>query len=145
MKKGIMEREIKFRYFWQHKEVGTIYSHEHTLQEIEVAISCCQPGYDIIARAQFTGLKDGNGKDIYDGDVLNCSTTRFTPSSYTGSNPLRRLFYGTVEYGTAGFLVRLSNQRQIDKLGGKSVIHFSIMDEYEVIGNIYENPEFTPA
>lgn len=140
-------REIKFIYTIV-RENGFVFNSESmTLEDIELKLAAnfltnnIVRTCDKIHRRQFTGLKDRNGKQIYEGDIVNGTTTRFTPSSYSGSNPLAREFSGVVEYQTAGFIVRLNNQKHIDKLGGKSVLHFSVMDEYEIIGNIYENPE----
>jgi uncharacterized phage protein (TIGR01671 family) len=69
---------------------------------------------------QYTGLKDKNGKEIYEGDILD------THAQYDDIY-IRRVVYErcglTLEPGT-GYTLTKSNER-----------HF------EVIGNIYENPE----
>lgn len=63
---------------------------------------------------QYTGLKDKNGKEIYEGDVVN----------YFGH------YLGVVEWKDSGFWVYESQASR-----------YSITDNMEVIGNIYENQE----
>ena len=67
---------------------------------------------------QFTGLKDKNSKEIYEGDIIN-----------TGGE-----LNGTVVYELCEFLTRFSKTlcRRLN---------VNIQNEIEVIGNIYENPE----
>lgn len=77
---------------------------------------------------QYTGLKDKNGKEIYEGDI--CSTDLSRP-------------YLIVVFRNGAFIYQCHDD-------GKD--YFDIMlptevesdvDKYtEVIGNIYENPEF---
>jgi uncharacterized phage protein (TIGR01671 family) len=72
---------------------------------------------------QFTGLKDKNGKEIYEGDVLGAS-----PSWECQRAEVRWERGGFVKYG-------LYNSGWTDTQLLDGLAHF------EVIGNIYENPE----
>lgn len=80
--------------------------------------------YDVDANTvgQYTGLKDCNDKDIYDGDIFNT----------------RRYFYpgiAVVEWvDDARFLgFTIENERKI--------VYVDSEPGVEVVGNIYENPE----
>lgn len=86
---------------------------------------------------QFTGLKDINGTEIYEGDIL---TTEFYPFQDYGKHN----YHGVVEWidETASFYItkRIANN---EKRGISDGISEPIEDisEFEIIGNIYENPE----
>ena len=78
---------------------------------------------------QFAGLKDKNGKEIYGGDILDCSYV----NPMTG-NKVERLFF--VEYGKAAFMARCISHSPF----GDTYLHFE-NTKGNIIGNIYENPE----
>jgi|WetSurSiteA1Bulk_404760.scaffolds.fasta_scaffold35536_3 uncharacterized phage protein (TIGR01671 family) len=110
-------REIKFRA-WHLKEHKMLYAKSWAIlrwQEEER-----QP-IDIM---QFTGLRDKNGKEIYDGDILRQYLK-------IGGKKLKRI--GFVEYESGSFL--------FSKEGRDSYYVGNQFCIFEVIGNLYENPE----
>ena len=68
---------------------------------------------------QYTGLKDKNGKEIYEGDILRCNN-----------------LYFEVYYDTEMAMFNLKRQEHKITSFLLSATHL-----YDVAGNIYENPE----
>lgn len=120
-----MKREIKFRA-WDGKKM--LYDNDNSNLMVEHYNSVwsvfCQSLQDVnkdFILMQFTGLKDKNGKDIYERDVVAYHDWRDDGTGYSE----KILISEPVYYGGGSFYP-ISNQPP---------------DEFEVIGNIYENPE----
>jgi uncharacterized phage protein (TIGR01671 family) len=111
-------REIKFRA-WDGSEM--IYLPSFTLCPKEKALT---GRWEIM---QFTGLLDKNGKEIFENDVV----------LVWGQSKAK------VIYRQSGFCLEWNDDSNIDLLGWYSFKRgvSSVPSDFEIIGNIYENPE----
>ena len=127
-----MSREIKFRaWFSVGKKMvynlGFDQDSFKTIEDCEDMPSVCdldclsEEGYEATFNyelMEYTGLKDKNGKEIYEGDVVKFADWK--PK--------------VIEFGTCGFIgFGLKNTE-------KFLMNYD-SENLEVIGNIYENPD----
>ena len=126
-------REIKFRT-WDKRYNEMIYDAHKTYD-----YGCCNTGsthhqsFDCILEdencevMQYIGLKDKNGKEIYEGDILSINVAGVVTKK-------TKVVY---ENGIFGVYWRVWNSPY------KEINSFNSFcnTEFEVIGNIFENPE----
>jgi len=144
-----MEREIKFRAWdnsWTIKEMiyFGIFDTDDGLH--------CKDGVTDIREAeimQYTGLKDKNGKEIYEGDMLMIHQIDSNRKEVARAKNLVRWNLGEAKFdfewcangligvGGSSFSLFLHNFRKPANKESALDWYFEI----EVIGNIYENPE----
>lgn len=128
-------REIKFRA-WDKKNnkmyTGiTLYS--HILEDQGVGFEANEddwwnyPEAKYIVWMQYTGFKDKNNKEIYEGDILRNTTIKPQLVQVVWSSDIIGVFGG-------GFKVE-KLQNEPDWMWRYDI------EKLEVIGNIYENPE----
>lgn len=123
-------REIKFRA-WS-KLLNKMLSHEDLnktlkdLTKIEYIAGIFLPLNSDVEVMQYTGLKDSNGNEIYEGDIVKIE-------DYFGEDIIGRVIYDET---TAGYVFHKGNERNYFQmtLDLEGYVHY-------VIGNIYENPE----
>lgn len=87
---------------------------------------------------QYTGLKDAKGVEIYEGDIL-------TPFRFKGAIDRRHrcvvdYYKGCFSFVPNGGLIRERGTLSKSLSYGKRADN-----DYEVVGNIYENPELLEA
>lgn len=119
-----MEREIKFR-FWDIKEflfipwesINSEYLYDYLSKDEGIVIP-----------QQYTGLKDKNGVEVYEGDVVK---------HFDHSELIREVIFmkGSFGYWTGEEFISYASNYHFEWLD----LHKS--EKIEVIGNIHENPE----
>ena len=136
-----MKREIKFRAWCEGTHEGLTFS--TTTMEYGVTLSpkgnyCeVESGWDIhgeyptVPIMQFTGLTDKNGKEIYEGDIVELKTNYHTKDKQFGWQNVE-IFFDNLQYLCKNNLGQIYDLQEETDEGSYS---------WEVIGNIYENPE----
>lgn len=119
-------RELKFRA-WNTEIMQFEYFELHNITVPDRLL--CQYKYPV---QQFTGLKDKNGKEIYEGDIVNIFN----------HNQAEEVMYEPC--GTAfGFFKHDSASREDGTF--EVLSDYTGCDGYEIIGNIFENNELLEA
>lgn len=127
-------REIKFRA-WD-KVNRKWADHNQLLNEIKVNASVLSPSFLTIYDErfdvmQYTGLQDKTGRDIFDGDIVNVYG-----SIISGPNHNKKIIFTDVCKWKDDECKYIFKIRERD-FG----CEHSWGNDYEIIGNIYENPE----
>lgn len=83
---------------------------------------------------QYTGLHDKNGKEIFEADIVKVKLYKGEEEKY---------FVGKVEYFGSNFIVDADNDSDyhVYDLDGFGIDYRYNLEDCEVIGNIYDNPE----
>ena len=123
-----MSREIKFKYIWSNPTKTNFLSKIFTLDEIESGEQFMvlenEPllkNYRRVAILQWTGLKDKNGREIYEGDVVFSESNQY----YKQDEIIWDCF------GMGWDIGKKDSWKLRSPMSSKT----------EIIGNIYENPE----
>ncbi|ORN25080.1 YopX protein [Lentilactobacillus parabuchneri] len=132
-----MSREIKFRaWHMPFGPKGPMQEMVHGKASSILALAEMSPDeyIDEYIVEQFTGLKDRNGQDVYEGDILAWH-----------SNVCRKQdWVGLVQYRGAGFVVQ-DDPKEFSTPTWLEVACSKDANIVEIIGNIHENPELVEA
>jgi hypothetical protein len=114
-----MDKRAKSEYDYEYKSIFPSIT-----KDMSPRLKLITSGYTIlVARNIFIGIKDKNGKEIYEGDIM----------VYPEESKPRNLF--EVMFDGGCFVANCKNRSYF-----KYIREF-IIDPVEIIGNIYENPE----
>lgn len=121
-----MQREIKFRVWDTYRNKMIKWDELQSDSNYLCLMVFDGNGYRTRAM-QYTGLKDKNGLEIYEGDIVIPQT--FTNAKYRVYWSQERLQWSII------------NTSNVSKESGRALINNSTL--YKVIGNIYENQELS--
>jgi uncharacterized phage protein (TIGR01671 family) len=123
-------KKLKFRVWnkTENKYVKHQYVGSEMYVDIDGVFDVEQDGYSSFVWEQFTGLFDRNGKEIFEGDILNLQDF------------LKELGFinGLVEYESGCMGCRISYDLQLIPFIDMQIEE---LQNLEIIGNVNENPE----
>jgi len=130
-------REIKFRA-WDKKKKEWVGYEVGGVMDLTYSGKCNAFMFDndnldipeSVEWTQYTGLKDKNGKEIYEGDIFDCPYSNETKNHHRW-----RVIWGNI---SGGFVLQ-----RIGEACNQNQVHQTVSNlvHREIIGNIYENPE----
>ena len=170
-----MVREIKFRAWvekdrdyvtdYDTGEYGQISLNfhgpgKHVAFSKDLSCNCAPPGCggcqetyyekEEIVLEQFTGLHDSNGTEIYEGDIVNFTFWWFDgnerDSNLCGDVVYikEQMSFGLRHVKNSDWCDHVGADREVGDTDAFGMWRFS-EDNFEVIGNIHENPELVAA
>ena len=121
-------REIKFRA-WDNETKSMIVNSTRKMT-LQNGFDYGNPMFELM---QYTGLKDKNGKEIYEGDILSFSIFDYNDNDVQ--------YKGVIVYSGSRFSIWNNKDSEYYGSDGGFDLDYTVSqdDELEIIGNIYEN------
>src|SRR5699024_804365 len=130
-------REVKFRA-WEKTSESMVYDVQNVSGKRIIGESACESFQEVLdsweyETMQYTGLKDKNGREVYDGDIVNAWSR-----GYKGRFEVKWRQEGS----PCWILYPAWKNNEFWKIHGTLHEDGQFYDKgIEVIGNFYENPE----
>lgn len=137
-------REIKFRALVPVNQNGPKTIEFFDLSKIDDCNRLSYADYDVNQLMQFTGLKDKNNVEIYEGDICRILYTDWISKSDNDPRTLEQYLIdiasiGRVIYIDCGFVIDLGEDKYGYRIYGS--LDPGTHGYIEKIGNIHQNPE----
>ncbi|MFL2081038.1 YopX family protein [Latilactobacillus sakei] len=140
-------REIKFRAWHKTYDllcdvVEIVFGDDDNYVAVENGEYIERWRFDDIELMQYTGLKDMNGVEIYEGDIVEVNIQEYVLGYYTETN-----YTSVVKYKNGSYYFDISKsktiQTDINSYPLKDAINLEDVesDDCEVIGNKHQTPE----
>lgn len=146
-----MNREIKFRA-WDNENKYMVTSKQGVFTALRNSMNIVRqddgyyndgdllkPNKEKYSLMEFTGLHDKNGKEIYEGDIIEFSYDVFTGNFDT------KVGRGTIEFIDGAFYIKpfeIEGRKVKDTDNEEWFLLYTVnTDTLEVIGNVHENLE----
>ena len=121
-------KEVKFRAWDEEERRFWYFDLQEVLERHLSYVGSWDRKIAIGKKMQYVGVKDMNGMEVYEGDIIKCFD-KYLPKY----NVLK--YVGEVYYDNECMSYCIMNRFSREKSGANT------LTDIEVIGNIYENPE----